>query len=194
MKKHFKQQIDAMVRAYRSYDGEGADQLLDNCLETIRQGKSIIATAVGKNVPVCEKFIGTLNSLGIDGHFMHTNSAIHGDLGLVHDGDLVILLSKSGETIEIIHLCKFLLKRNITTWLLTCSKDCSASRLVENSLVFEIGHEGDPWNLVPNNSTLVFLMFLQSLSMTLLDKLQIPLEIFKRNHPGGNIGRILAKK
>lgn len=193
MKKHFKQQLDVMANAYDKLEDTEYLALLDDCVATIQRGGSIIATALGKNVPICEKFVGTLNSLGIDAHFMHTNSAVHGDLGLVKPNDLVIILSKSGNTDETLLLCKLLSERGSNNWLLTCNATGKASSLVDQAVVFEVTQEGDPWNLVPNNSTLLFLVFLQALCMEIIDRLPVPLETFKKNHPGGNIGKILKE-
>ncbi len=194
MKKHFKQQVDLINEAYKMFDDVCSEELLHDCIKAIKEGKSIIATALGKNVPICEKFVGTLNSLSINAHFMHTNSAIHGDLGKVEEGDVVIVLSKSGETEETIHLCHLLKERGTKNWLLTGKKDTSAEKLTHKSIIFDISQEGDPWNLVPNNSSVTFLVFLQALCMELIDRLPVKLEDFKKNHPGGNIGKILRTK
>ncbi len=188
MKKHFRQQIDTLDKTCERFDEAISNRLLEDCMRTIRNGGSIIATALGKNVPLCEKFVGTLNSLSIAAHFMHSNSAVHGDLGVVADGDLVITLSKSGETEETIQLARLLEKIKTTNWLLTCRAGSTAGKILGNELVFEILSEGDPWDKIPNNSSIVFLVFLQALSMELVDRLSIPLEVFKRNHPGGAIG------
>lgn len=195
MQKHLKQQLDTISKTFKSYNDEGFEELKKACLKIIASGGRIIATALGKNVPICEKFIGTLNSLSIDAHFLNTNSAIHGDLGLVKNNDLVIILSKSGETDETIYLSKLLRARRMTNnWLLTCSRKSTVEKLVKNIIVLPVEQEGDPWNLVPNNSTIVFLIFLQALAMTLLEEIDVSISIFKKNHPGGAIGKTLRKK
>jgi len=193
IKKHFDRQIKALQQAYQKGFGKLEEKLLSDCINTIKNKKQIIVTALGKNVPICEKFVGTLNSVGIDAHFMHTNSAIHGDLGLIDDGDLVILLSKSGNTEETLLLANIIKDFKAKKWLLTCNNQAKAIKLVDNTLVFHLKHEGDPWNLIPNNSTILFLVFLQALAMTLIDELKIPISVFKRNHPGGDIGKKLLK-
>lgn len=193
MKKHFKQQVQTITAAYQSLDDTDYNKLLEECIKTIKGGHSIIATALGKNVPICEKFVGTLNSLGVDAHFMHTNSAVHGDLGIIKNNDLVIVLSKSGNTDETLYLCNLLQDRGSSNWLITCNSKGIASDLIDQNIVLEVKQEGDPWNLVPNNSTLVFLVFLQSLCMELIERLPVDLKTFKSNHPGGSIGKILAK-
>lgn len=192
MKKHFKQQVETISAAYENLDDTSYNEFINDCLATINSGGAIIATALGKNVPICEKFVGTLNSIGIDAHFMHTNSAVHGDLGLVHENDLVVMLSKSGETDETIYLSKQLQERNSRNWLLTCSPSSKAGSIINKQIIMRVDQEGDPWNLVPNNSTLVFLVFLQAACMEIIDRLSIKLETFKKNHPGGNIGKVLS--
>lgn len=191
MKKHFKRQLKAILHVYETLERNQGNNLVAECLKVIKRGNTIIAGGLGKNVPICEKFIGTLNSLGIDAHFLHINSAIHGDLGLIKKGDLVILLSKSGNTEETVHLAKFLIERKTKNWLLTCNPNSSLRTLIENSVVLDLKEEGDPWNLVPNNSSVVFLIYLQAVAMAILESLPVKLETFKQNHPGGAIGRKL---
>jgi arabinose-5-phosphate isomerase len=192
MKGHFRKQLGLLSET--SFDEVVANELLNDCLATIKSGNTIVVSALGKNVPICEKFVGTLNSLSIRSNFMHTNSAIHGDLGMINQGDVVIVLSKSGDTEETIHLLRLLGDRKATIWLLTCSENSSAAKLVDKVVVIAIPHEGDPWNMVPNVSSLAFLIFLQAISMKLIDELPVSLEAFKKNHPGGSIGRKLNKK
>lgn len=193
IKKHFKQQIDTLSQIYNSFDSKSVDLLFRDCIKTIKNGKKIISSGLGKNAPICEKFNGTLNSIGIKGYFMNTNSAIHGDLGVVEDGDLVILLSKSGNTEETIHLAKLIKNLKSQNWLLTCNKFSKTEEIIKNTIVFNLIKEGDPWNILPNNSTTIFLVFLQSLAMALIDEENISLTTVKRNHPGGDIGEKLLK-
>ena len=130
-------------------------------------------------------------SIGLDARFLHTNSAIHGDMGVVKTGDMVILLSKSGETEESILLARLLKKRNTNMWLLTFSKKCTLTREIANSVIVDLKHEGDLWNIMPNNSTTLNLIILQGLAMQIARKLQVDIESFRQNHPGGYIGKVL---
>lgn len=193
IKKHLNNQLTNLSYLIKNIDFKKTEKLLDDCINTVKKNKQIITSALGKNVPICEKFIGTLNSVGIDGHFVHTNSAIHGDLGIINKGDLVILLSKSGNTEETLNLAKIISNLKIKTWLITCNNKAKTKQFVNNTLILPITNEGDPWNLIPNNSTISFLFFLQALAMTIIEKFNIPIEIFKRNHPGGDIGKKLEK-
>ncbi len=95
---HFERTLRIICKAVRSIREDEFEALLKACLDTLNAGGKLIVSGLGKNVPICEKFVGTMNSLGIPAAFMHTNSAVHGDLGVVRGGDLVIVLTKSGET------------------------------------------------------------------------------------------------
>lgn len=193
MKNHLSKQISSIIKAERFLDYSSANKLVEDCLRTIKSGGKIIATALGKNVPICEKFIGTLNSIGISSSFLHTNTAVHGDLGIIKNNDLILILSKSGNTEESVYLLEHLMKRKANIWLLTCNKNSQLYKKISHNIVLEIGDEGDPWNIIPNNSSLAFLFFLQALSMHLIDKLKISIQEFRQNHPGGAIGKILNK-
>lgn len=169
------------------------DRFIGDCEQAIRNGHKAIATGLGKNVPVCEKFVGTMLSMGLDAGFLHTNNAIHGDMGMVKHGDLVIILTKSGSTTESVYLADLLFARTgVVVWLLSFSKEGVLAKKCRNKLIISLAHEGDMWNIVPNNSTIVNLILLQTLAIELSKKLGLKLETdFKPNHPGGAIGEHL---
>lgn len=183
--------------ALKSISDESMAALIDDCERTLRNGHKIIASGLGKNVPICEKFEGTMLSLGLDAQFLHTNSAVHGDMGMVKDGDLVIILTKSGSTQESVYLANLLKERSkqgdgISIWLLTFSENGALSSIIENKLVVHLEHEGDLWNIVPNNSTTLNLIVLQTIAIELSKRFDLKLEKdFKPNHPGGAIGASL---
>ena len=183
--------------ALKSISDESMDALIDDCERTLRNGHKVIASGLGKNVPICEKFEGTMLSLGLDAQFLHTNSAVHGDIGMVKDGDLVIILTKSGSTQESVYLANLLKERSkqgsgISIWLLTFSENGALSSIIENKLVVHLEHEGDLWNIVPNNSTTLNLIVLQTVAIELSKRFDLKLEKdFKPNHPGGAIGASL---
>lgn len=188
---HLKGQIHALENIVENSDKNKLEVLVQDMVETIKNGHKIIATALGKNVPICEKFIGTLVSVGIPGYFLHVNSAVHGDLGIVDKDDLVIMLSKSGETDESIYLCAHLIKRGANVYLMTYNRHSTLANLCSKVIDLYLEHEGDKWNLIPNNSSIGFLFVLQAVAMELIERLNIPLEVFKSNHPGGAIGKKL---
>ena len=188
---YFERQLKEFDHSIHSLDEKVFERWVDEAVETLRAGHKLIVSGLGKNVPICDKFVGSMISMGLDAYFLHTNSAVHGDMGVVKDGDMVILLTKSGETAESIYLAGLLKERRVNMWLLTFVKDSTLTREIPNSVVLDLTHEGDLWNIVPNNSTTMNLIVLQGLAMMVANKMGLKLEDFKRNHPGGAIGEKL---
>jgi arabinose-5-phosphate isomerase len=191
MIEYFRKQLDTITDSLTSLSDENFKKLADRCTAVLKKGGKIIASGLGKNVPVCEKFVGTMNSLGLDARFLHTNSAVHGDLGMVTPKDMVLILSKSGNTIESIMLAEYLLERATETWYVSFNRKGKLSSMLEQGIVLNLKEEGDAWNIVPNNSTTVYLMLLQGLAIRIADDMRIQLHDFKINHPGGGIGEKL---
>ena len=191
MKAYFEHILEDVCHSVASMDEPVFEQLLDDCQNTLDSGHKIVVSGLGKNVPVCDKFVGTMNSLGLSACFMNTNNAVHGDIGMVEKGDLVIVLTKSGETVESVYLTSLLKKREADIWLLTFKEESTLTREIPKHLVLDLEHEGDPWNIVPNNSTTVNLIVLQGLAIMLAEREGITLNQFKENHPGGYIGEQL---
>jgi arabinose-5-phosphate isomerase len=107
---------------------------------------------------------------------------------MVRDGDLVIILTKSGETSESIHLVSLLKKRNCKIWLLSFCRKSTLYHEIPNSLIIELEHEGDEWNILPNNSTVLNLIVLQELAMQIIKEQKVDIDALRQNHPGGAIG------
>lgn len=191
MIKYFEKQLQEFDRSIHSLDEQAFERWVDEAVDTLQAGHKIIVSGLGKNVPLCDKFVGSMISMGLDAYFLHTNSAVHGDMGIVKDGDMVIILTKSGETSESIYLVRLLKERKVNLWLLTFEKESTLTREVPNSIVMSLEHEGDLWNIMPNNSSTLNLIVLQGLAMQVAKKMELPIEQFKRNHPGGHIGEIL---
>ena len=178
---YFERQLEELDYSIHSLDENIFEKWVDEAVKTLEKGHKIIASGLGKNVPICEKFVGSMVSMGLDACFLHTNSAVHGDMGIVKDGDMVILLSKSGETEESVYLARLLRERNISMWLLTFTKESVLVKEVPKSIILELRHEGD-------------LMLLQGLAMQIARKEQLTIARLKANHPGGYIGKILTKQ
>ena len=191
MKEYFADIMSTLQNSLSSLDEEQFTKLVNDCTEAIGEGGKVIVSGLGKNVPVCDKFVGTMVSLGQNACFMNTNSAAHGDLGMVMPGDVVIILTKSGETAESVYLAKHLLERDCKLWLLTFREQSTMRRMLPNSLVLKLENEGDHWDIVPNNSTTVNLIVLQGLALHIAKKRGVTLDDFKKNHPGGFIGEQL---
>lgn len=188
---YFEKQLEEINHSIHSLDTETFEKLVKKAVDVLKAGNKIIVSGLGKNVPICDKFVGSMVSMGLDACFLHTNSAVHGDMGLVKDGDMVILLSKSGETEESIYLSRLLKERKIAMWLLTFEKESTLAREIPDRIVLDLAHEGDLWNIMPNNSTTMNLIVLQGLAMMIAKEMDLDIHQFKRNHPGGHIGEVL---
>lgn len=193
MRNYYKKVLTTIEDSINSIPEEQYEELLTECEATIYNGGKIVASGLGKNVPICEKFVGTMTSLSLPSCFLHTNTAMHGDLGYVTDKDLLIILTKSGNTEESVMLASYVKKsRKTNTWLLTMGKNTKVEPYVNHTIHIDMNHEGDEWNIVPNNSTSIYLIILQGIAIELAKRLGITLADFKINHPGGAIGKRLA--
>lgn len=196
MNKFFDRNSRIIGNALDSISEHDMERLISDCERTIRKGHKVIASGLGKNVPICDKFVGTMLSLGLDAGFLHMNSAVHGDMGMVHKGDLVIILTKSGATAETVYLVELLRKReDVKLWLISFEQQSVLADTMENKILIQMEHEGDLWDIVPNNSTTLNLIVLQTVAVELSRRLHLDLERdFKPNHPGGAIGERLNHK
>ncbi|MCR4792614.1 MAG: SIS domain-containing protein [Lachnospiraceae bacterium] len=193
MIEYYKDVLATIEDSLNSIPEELYEQIIDECVETIKNGGKIIASGLGKNVPICEKFVGTLNSLGIDARFLHTNTAVHGDLGMVRKNDIVFLLTKGGNTNETVALAEHLKKRETNTWLMSFYGDGKASKVVDKIFIMHLLNEGDEWDIIPNNSTTIYLIVLQGIALEVAKRLGVTLDDFRVNHPGGGIGERLRQ-
>jgi len=194
MIEYFEKLLRSITDSINGLDYDVFEKLVMESLDTLKKGNKIVVSGLGKNVPICEKFVGTMLSLGLNASFMHTNTAIHGDLGVVHEGDLVIILTKSGETAESVLLFHTLQPKKANLWLMTFNGNSTLAKMIGKAVVIPLDHEGDRWDIVPNNSTTLNLMILQALAIRLSEELKITLEQFKVNHPGGHIGVQLSNE
>ena len=145
---YFEETMQQLNTALKGISKNDMDQLLSECESTLKSGHKIIASGLGKNVPICEKFEGTMLSLGLNAQFLHSNSAVHGDMGMVKPGDLVLILTKSGGTSESVYLVDLLKKREgVNLWLLSCNEHSVLADSMEKKLIIPLDHEGDPWNI-----------------------------------------------
>ena len=108
---YFERQMKELNHSIHSLDEKLFQRMIEEGVTAIKEGHKIIVSGLGKNVPICDKFVGTMFSLGLNANFLHTNTAVHGDMGMCKPGDLVIILTKSGATAESIYLEELLEKR-----------------------------------------------------------------------------------
>ena len=166
-----------------------------NVVKKISSSKGrVIITGIGKSGVIGMKIVATMNSTGTPAIFMHAVDAIHGDLGVIQKNDIVICISKSGNSPEIKALIPYLKKEKN---LLVGMSSNSNSFLAQNSdfnLFTPIKKEACPNNLAPTTSTIVQLAMGDALAMCLLDLNKFKVKDFAKFHPGGSIGKALFFK
>ncbi len=168
------------------------DAVLATLEQTVRSGRKLTLTGMGKSGLIARKIAATLTSLSIPTPFLHPGEALHGDLGLLSAGDAVVALSYSGETEELLRLLPALGRLNITLVTLT---GCSGSALANASthtLDVSVDREACTHQLAPTASTTAMLALGDALAITLSQRLGFAPQTFAELHPGGSLGRRLT--
>ena len=168
-------------------DFERAVQLLFEC-----KGR-VIVTGMGKSGLICRKIAATFSSTGTSAWFLHPAEAIHGDLGAIRDDDVVLAVSYSGETEELIRLLESIRRIGARLIALTGDPTSTLARAADVTLHCGIAKEACPMNLVPTASTTAALAMGDALAMTLLVRKGFREEQFASLHPGGKLGRRLMR-
>lgn len=158
-----------------------------------RKGK-IVVVGVGKSGNIGHKIAATLNSTGATSVVMDSQNALHGDLGLVSDGDVILALSYSGETKELLLLLPFLKRFDVQIIALTGKVGSTLSRLSDVSLDTSVEREACPLNLAPTSSSTAMLVMGDALAMVLLESRGFTDRDFAKFHPGGSLGRALLTR
>ncbi|MBL4574773.1 MAG: KpsF/GutQ family sugar-phosphate isomerase [Opitutaceae bacterium] len=160
---------------------------------TLNANQKIIFSGIGKSAHVCEKLVGTFNSIGAPSCFIDPVRALHGDLGLCSENDLAILLSNSGQTDELIHLIPLLKRIGVSTVALTSQAKSTMTEYCDLTLLYQVPKEACPLSLAPTASTTAAMALGDALAMVLLEMRGLTREDFARFHPAGNLGRNLLK-
>lgn len=151
----------------------------------------VIVTGVGKSAIVAQKIVATFNSTGTPAIFMHAADAIHGDLGIIQENDLILALSKSGDTPEIKVLIPFLKTMGNKIIGMVSNPNSTLAREADVILYIPVSKEADPNNLAPTSSTTAQMAMGDALAIALLTAKGFSDRDFARYHPGGNIGKQL---
>ena len=170
--------------------GESFDQaveLLANC-----QGR-VVVTGMGKSGIVSRKIAATLSSTGTPSVFLHPAEAVHGDVGMLTAGDVVLALSNSGETEELVKLVETIKRLGIPLISMVGKTDSTLANNAELVLDVGVDQEACPFGLAPTASTTASMALGDALALSLSEKKGFHLEDFARLHPGGRLGKTLAK-
>ena len=151
----------------------------------------VVVTGIGKSGHIARKIAATLASTGTPAFFVHAAEASHGDLGMITADDVVLLLSNSGETDELVSLLPHLKRQGAQLIALTGNEQSSLAQAANVHLDAGVDAEACPLGLAPTASTTAALALGDALALTLLDARGFSVEDFARSHPGGSLGRRL---
>lgn len=151
----------------------------------------LVVTGIGKSAIIAQKIVATLNSTGTPSLFLHAAEAIHGDLGMVQPGDVVICISKSGNSPEIKVLVPLLKRFGNVLIAMTANKTSFLGKESDFVLNAYVESEACPNNLAPTNSTTAQLVLGDALAVCLMEMRDFKSEDFAKYHPGGALGKKL---
>ena len=154
-------------------------------------GGRVVVTGIGKSALIAQKMVATFNSTGTPSMFLHAADAVHGDLGMVQAGDVVICISKSGNSPEIKALVPLLIGRKIPVFGMTANTGSFLAREATEILFTPVKQEACPNNLAPTSSTTSQLVLGDALAVTLIRMRRFTEKDFARYHPGGALGKKL---
>ena len=163
----------------------------DACELCINCKGKIIVMGLGKSGHIADKIAATFASTGTPAFFIHPSEAIHGDLGMIDKEDIVLVLSNSGETEEIISLIPVIKNMGIKIVAITGNKDSKLSSEADIHIHVEVKEEACPMNLAPTASTSAALAMGDAIAVALLEKRGFTKEDFAKSHPGGSLGKQL---
>ncbi|MEO5980281.1 MAG: KpsF/GutQ family sugar-phosphate isomerase [Chryseolinea sp.] len=171
------------------------DDSFENCVNEIYSAKGrVVVTGVGKSAIIANKIVATLNSTGTPAMFMHAADAIHGDLGMIQSEDIVICVSKSGNTPEIKVLIPLLKRRGSKLVALVSNTNSYLAQQADFVLNATIASEACPHNLTPTTSTTAHMAMGDALAVCLLELRNFSSSDFAEYHPGGSLGKQLYLK
>lgn len=153
----------------------------------------VVFIGVGKSGLICKKIASTLSSIGTPAMFLHPADSLHGDLGMLQRDDVVVVVSNSGETEEVLKILPWIKRMELFTIVITGNRDSSVAEY--GNIVLNVSvDEACPYNIVPTSSTTATLALGDAIAVALMEKKEFKLEDFAYLHPGGTIGRRLMLK
>ena len=183
-------EIDALT-----YVKQFINEDIINCANEILKAKGrVIVTGIGKSAIIAQKIVATFNSTGTPAIFMHAADAIHGDLGIIQDEDVVICISNSGNTPEITMLVPFLKRSGNKLIAIVGNTESFLAREADYIINCSVPNEACPNNLAPTNSTTAQMVMGDALAALLIEMRGFTAKDFAKYHPGGVLGKRLYMK
>ena len=167
----------------------------EQAVNLILQSKGrVIVTGMGKSGAIAKKIVSTFASTGTTSYFLHPAEGLHGDIGMVHKNDVVIAISKSGETEELVHILPALKRLDVPIIAMTGNHESTLARNSKVTLDISVKEEACPHDLAPTASTTVTLVMGDALAVALLEARGFSVNDFALLHPGGSLGKKLLMR
>ena len=179
------------LKSVRAQLDDAFNQAVELIVSTLRQRGKIVVVGIGKSGNVGQKIAATFTSTGSTSVVLNSVDALHGDLGIVNDGDLILALSYSGESEELLTLLPALKRFSVRVIAVTGAPKSSLARYSDLVLSVKVPREACPFNLAPTASTTAMLVMGDALAMAVLHARGFRQQDFAKHHPSGAIGRAL---
>ncbi len=181
----------AGIKAVRALLDDAFDRAVELVVATLGQRGKIVIVGIGKSGNIGQKIAATLTSTGSTSVVLNSVDALHGDLGILNDGDLVLALSYSGESEELINLLPAMKRFSVQIIAMTGNAKSTVAKRSDVVLNVKVPKEACPFNLAPTSSTTAMLVMGDALAMAVLQARGFKEQDFARHHPAGAIGRSL---
>ncbi len=190
-KKVFDIEVEGLLQVKEQL-GDEFIKLVEICIKTLDNGGKIVLSGVGKSGHIGKKIAATLASTGSPAVFMHPVEALHGDLGILQKDDMLIALSYSGETDELLSILPAAKRLGIPIAAITGFADSGLNRHSDITVEMKVSKEACPFNLAPTTTAVALLALGDALAIVLLDVRKFTKEDYGRLHPGGAIGKAVT--
>ena len=184
----------AALKAVRAQLDSAFDVAVETLVETLKRRGKIVIVGIGKSGNVGSKIAATLTSTGSTAVVLNSVDALHGDLGIINDGDVILALSYSGESEELLNLLPALKRFSVKIISFTGNVKSTLARHSDVSLNVKVPKEACPFNLAPTSSTTAMLVMGDALAMSVLEARGFTQKDFAKHHPSGAIGRAMLLK
>jgi arabinose-5-phosphate isomerase len=190
IKEVFDREITELIRIKNSID-----QSFEKAVNLINQAKGkVVFSGIGKSGYIARKIAATFSSIGVKSVFIHPSEALHGDIGLIDEEDCFFMISKSGESEELIKFSYYINNLNLPQIIITANPNSTLAKTCRVTLHLNIEQEACPLNLVPTTSTTASLLIGDAIAIALMKVNDFRKEKFALYHPGGSIGKRLLFK
>jgi arabinose-5-phosphate isomerase len=185
----YKSHIEAITTSLNHLEEDKIENLVDLILNC--SGK-IFFTGIGKNGHVAAKATSTFSSIGVSCFYINPVDCVHGDMGVIGENDLLIAISKSGNTEELVNFLYHVEHKNCKIVSIHSNNQNKSKDYSCLDINLHVSQEADHLNIVPTSSIAIFTIFLQSVACEISSRKQLTLKQFVQNHPGGSIGKTIV--